>query len=162
MRTSYAIALGSNMRSSDYGSPMEVLEAAFAALTHAPVSLVHRSRTVLSRPVGPSQRSYANAAALIDTILPPPALLAHLKEIERTFGRRRSGQKWRARVLDLDIILWSEGPWIDDSLIIPHPAFRTRDFVLRPLYAVAPKWRDPISGFTIGHLNTRKMKKSPK
>lgn len=105
------------------------------------------SRTFETAPLGPSRRRYANAAALIDTDLAPPALLALLKRVERDFGRRR-GQRWSARVLDLDIILWSGGCFAASGLTIPHPAFRTRAFVLRPLGTIAPAWRDPLTSLT--------------
>src|SRR3546814_13363107 len=83
----------------------------------------------------------ANAAALVETGLPPPALLKRLKEIEADFGKR-AGQRWGARTLDLDIVLWSGGLWSDRSLTIPHPSFRERNFVLAPLTPIAPRWRE--------------------
>ena len=142
MRTSYIIALGSNRRHPRYGAPAQVLGAAMARLD----PLV-RSRIIASRPVGPSQRIYANATILIESNLTPPALLSHLKAIEHAFGRRASGQRWSARVLDLDIILWLGGVWADKTLTIPHPAYRQRRFVLAPLCEIAPWWRDPLTHF---------------
>ena len=110
---------------------------------------------VHSRPLGPSLREYANAAAIVRTALEPPALLALLHQVESRFGRRRLGQPWRARTLDLDIVLWSGGCWADDALVIPHREMRNRAFVLRPAAAIAPRWRDPLSGLTLKHLLTR-------
>jgi 2-amino-4-hydroxy-6-hydroxymethyldihydropteridine diphosphokinase len=150
MRTSYIIALGSNQRHPRHGAPTRVVAAAMAALD--PVA---RSRIITSRPIGPSQRAYANAAVLIESDLTPPALLEHLKAIEHDFGRRASGQRWRARVLDLDIILWSGGIWADKRLSIPHPAYRQRDFVLAPLCEVARWWRDPLTYFSPPQLKAR-------
>ena len=142
MITSYVIALGSNQRHPHYGSPARVVEAAIAQLT--PIT---RSRIISSTAIGPSQRRYANAAILIESDLCPPALLIHLKATERAFGRRAGGRRWAARVLDLDIILWSGGIWADKVLTIPHPAYRLRGFVLGPLCEVAAWWRDPLSHF---------------
>ncbi len=116
---------------------------------------------IASRPVGPSRRRYANGAILIDCALEPQALLAMLKRIETHFGQRR-GQRWGARVLDLDIVLWSGGAYGDDMLVIPHPAFRQRDFVLTPGLAIAPHWRDPISGLTLQHLHARLTRPHPR
>ena len=110
---------------------------------------------LLSDPVGPSLRRYANSAAVIETQIDPPALLARLKRLEREFGRRGGGQRWTSRVLDLDVILWSGGPFADDALTIPHPLFRKRDFVLAPAAHIAPDWRDPITGFTVRQLHAR-------
>lgn len=143
MRTSYIIALGSNRRHHRYGAPRQVLAAAMRRL--APLASSH---IINSRPLGPSQRSYANAVILIECDLRPPEMLAQLKAIEHGFGRRAGGQRWSARVLDLDIILWSGGVWHDDRLTIPHPAYRLRRFVLAPLCEIAAGWRDPITHFS--------------
>jgi 2-amino-4-hydroxy-6-hydroxymethyldihydropteridine diphosphokinase len=147
----YLIALGSNRPHHRFGTPRRVIAAALASLD---LPVLTASHTLISRPLGPSQRAYANAAALIETDLPPPAFLAHLKAIERAFGRRR-GQRWGARVLDLDIILWSRGIWASPGLSVPHPEFRRRAFVLTPLAQIAPEWRDPLSGLSVRHLKAR-------
>jgi 2-amino-4-hydroxy-6-hydroxymethyldihydropteridine diphosphokinase len=152
----YLIALGSNMRHRRHGSPERVLRAAFAALAAAPgLDLEARSPIVGSAPIGPSQRRYANAAAVVRSGLDPAELLARLKTIEAGFGRRRAGRRWRARVLDLDIILWSAGPWVSPGLTVPHIRFRERAFVLNPAKTIAARWRDPLTGLTVGHLLAR-------
>ena len=147
--TSYAIALGSNRRSR-HGSPAATLRAALAAIGGVRAVSAIRDTPAL----GPAGRSFANAVAMVDSRLAPDAMLARLKHIERAFGRR-PGRRWGPRVLDLDIILWSGGAWHGPGPTIPHPAFRERDFVLRPLAEVAPRWRDPVSGATIRQLLAR-------
>jgi 2-amino-4-hydroxy-6-hydroxymethyldihydropteridine diphosphokinase len=154
----YLIALGSNQRHPCHGRPSQLIDAAVRDLD---LSVIARSPTLLSRPIGPSIRTYANAAAVIATAMPPPELLAHLHSIEARFGRRRSGQRWRARVIDLDIILWSGGIWTSPELNIPHPAFRDRSFVLRPSAQAAPTWRDPLTSLTLRHLKARLDRKPP-
>jgi 2-amino-4-hydroxy-6-hydroxymethyldihydropteridine diphosphokinase len=119
------------------------------------LALLAQSPTITSRPLGPSQRIYANAAALVETVLDPPALLARLKSIEHAFGRRARGRRWSSRVLDLDIILWSGGIWSERNLSIPHPEFRRRQFVLQPASRIAPQWRDPTCAFTLRQLAAR-------
>jgi 2-amino-4-hydroxy-6-hydroxymethyldihydropteridine diphosphokinase len=64
-------------------------------------------------------------------------------------------------VLDLDIILWSEGPWESAGLVIPHPDFRERGFVLDPLDEIAPGWRDPLAHATIRQLRHRLNARRP-
>jgi len=155
MRTSYVIAFGSNQRHPRFGAPEHVIAAAISALNGAPVSVITSAPIIKSRPLGPSQRCYANSAALISTSLPPPELLAYLHAIERAFGRRKCGQRWRARVLDLDIILWEGGIWESRELVVPHPHFRSRKFVLTPLRAIVPLWRDPIRHLSTQHLHAR-------
>jgi 2-amino-4-hydroxy-6-hydroxymethyldihydropteridine diphosphokinase len=143
--TSYAIALGSNRRGR-HGSPAETVRAAAEAIAAERLSRVRQTPAL-----GPAGRGFANAVALVGSELDPPALLARLKQVERDFGRR-AGRRWGPRVLDLDIVLWSGGAWGGDGLIVPHPEFRRRLFVLEPLAEIAPGWRDPIGGATVRQL----------
>jgi 2-amino-4-hydroxy-6-hydroxymethyldihydropteridine diphosphokinase len=143
--TIYALALGSNRRGR-HGSPAETVKAAARA-----IGASRLSRIRATPPLGPAGRSFANAAALVESDLDPQELLAALKATERSFGRR-AGRRWGPRILDLDIILWSEGPFEAGGLVIPHPAFRERRFVLEPLAEIAPDWRDPIGGRTVRQL----------
>ncbi|WP_431469544.1 2-amino-4-hydroxy-6-hydroxymethyldihydropteridine diphosphokinase [Sphingosinithalassobacter sp. LHW66-3] len=150
--TSYLIALGSN-RWGRHGPPERELRAALDAIG----GIVHAAPVLRTPPLGPSRRRFANAAAIIATDESPPRLLARLKAIERDFGRR-GARRWAQRVLDLDIILWSEGAWSGPGLTVPHPAFRERDFVLRPAVRIAPDWRDPLTGLSIRQLAERQCK----
>jgi 2-amino-4-hydroxy-6-hydroxymethyldihydropteridine diphosphokinase len=156
----YLIALGSNKRHHRHGRPEAVLTAALAKLAASGVRVIAVSPTIRSAPLGPSRRAYANSAALIATDLAPEALLTQLKQIEAAFGRRPGGQRWTARVLDLDIVLWSGRAWASDRLTIPHPAFRLRHFVLGPAAAIAAGWRDPVSGLTVRQLAARLNRRS--
>ena len=160
MSQRYLIALGSNRRHQRFGPPERVLAAALAALDRKGLKLVASGPVVRSAPLGPSRRRYANSAAVVTSKLDPPAMLARLKHIETRFGRRRGGQRWAARVLDLDIVLWSGGMWVGPDLLIPHPQFRQRAFVLSPALAVAARWRDPVTGLTLRHLNARLQRAS--
>ena len=157
----YAIALGSNRRHGRHGAPERVIAAALAALGAAGVAVIAASPVIRTAALGPAGRGFANAAALVETPLPPPALLALLKRIERDFGRRR-GRRWGARVLDLDILLWSGGAWPSfpravrpGRLAVPHPGLPARAFVLDPLIRITPEWRDPRSGRTVRQMRAR-------
>jgi 2-amino-4-hydroxy-6-hydroxymethyldihydropteridine diphosphokinase len=156
----YLIALGSNVRHHRHGDPRRVLQAALQALDGPDTILTAAAPIHTSAPLGPSKRRYANSAALIDSGLAPPALLDLLKRIERIFGRR-GGQRWSARVLDLDIVLWNGGCWRSPKLTLPHPAFRQRAFVLTPALHLAPQWRDPVTGLTLRHLHARLTRRPP-
>jgi len=160
-RGSYLIALGSNVRHPRHGDPRKVLSAALDSLDEAGLAVVSASPVVSSAPVGPSRRRYANGAAIIANELTPDAMLTRLKRIERDYGRTSGGQRWRSRVLDLDIILWSGGSYGSPHLIIPHIALRGRAFVLGPAAAIAGNWRDPVSGLTIKQLHTRLTRPRP-
>jgi 2-amino-4-hydroxy-6-hydroxymethyldihydropteridine diphosphokinase len=155
MSGTYLVGLGSNMRVAGLGGPRAVVLAALAALEEAGCRVEAVSRIIDTPPLGPSRRRYANAVARISTQLDPPALLSALQAVEADFGRRRRGQRWRARPLDLDIALWDGGLWVAPELVIPHPHFRERDFVLGPAAQLAPHWRDPASGLTLRQLAAR-------
>lgn len=153
-KTSYAIALGSNRRSR-HGSPAETLRAALTELRPVSVSEIHTTPAL-----GPAGRGFANAVAIVESKLDPDELLAELKAMERAFGRR-PGRRWGPRVLDLDIILWSVGPWDGPGPIVPHPEFRKRAFVLKPLTELVPDWRDPVTGLTVIQLLFRLTRPAP-
>jgi 2-amino-4-hydroxy-6-hydroxymethyldihydropteridine diphosphokinase len=146
--TPIAIAFGSNV-----GDREQYLKAAVANL--APyVSRVHLSRLFETEPVDMpgEQRRVVNAAATGETALPARELLEHMLEIERQLGRTRP-HPGAARTVDLDLILFGDRV-IDEppSLIVPHPRFRERRFVLEPLADVASDWADPVTGLTIAQL----------
>jgi 2-amino-4-hydroxy-6-hydroxymethyldihydropteridine diphosphokinase len=156
----YAIALGSNRRHGRHGAPVRVLTAAITALESDGFELFAVSPIIASAPIGPSQRRFANAALLVATPLLPPEALVRLKRIERDFGRRR-GQRWGARVLDLDLIFWSGGVWADALLTVPHPRWASRRFVVDPLMAIAADWRDPLSQLSVRHAAARLARANP-
>ncbi len=151
----YAIALGSNRRHGRFGSPEAIVRAAARDLG-ADITLIALSPIFATAAVGDCGRRFANAAATIETALSPPDLLARMKQIERAFGRRR-GKRWGARVLDLDILLWSGGRWrsLHPRLDIPHKALDQRRFVLDPLVRIAPRWKIAGSARTVTHAHAR-------
>lgn len=142
-----AIALGSNL-----GDRAAHLAWAVRALeTH--IEHLRVSPAVETAPAGvPDQQpDYLNAVAVGDTRLTPRALLEWLLRLEAARGRVRTGPK-AARTLDLDLILY-DGAVIDEpDLIVPHPRYRDRAFVLEPLARLAPRWRDPRTGETLAGL----------
>lgn len=145
-QTIYAIGIGSNRRGR-HGGPADEVRAAMAALG----DVIAASPIIASAPLGPSIRRFANAAVLVASDEMPPNLLSRLKRIEAAFGRRR-GRRWGARVVDLDILLWSGGPWRTRRLIVPHLDLAQRAFVLTPLAVIAPDWRVRRHGRTIRQL----------
>ena len=135
----YAIAIGSNRSHGQYGRPPQVVEAAIARLDEK-FGLFDASPIILNAAVGGAGRDFANAVVLVESDLDPPEMLQRIKAMEREFGRRR-GKHWAARVLDLDIALWSGGRFRSRWLNIPHYGLEGRTFVLQPLAAIAPRWR---------------------
>src|SRR4051795_2421571 len=113
----YAIAIGSNRLHGRFGRPAGVVEAAIARLDQE-FGLFDASPIVLNPALGQAGRNFANAVALVESDLEPPAMLTRLKAIEHNFGRK-AGRRWGPRVLDLDIILWSGGRWRSHRLTVP-------------------------------------------
>ena len=157
----YLIALGSNVRTVRDGLPGKVLSAAVDVLEELGLLFHAVAPTITTSPIGVSRRRFANSAALVETFREPEELLGLLKATEQSFGRKSVGQRWSARVLDLDIILWDGGIWECEELIIPHPEFRQRDFVLEPACAIARHWRDPVTNLSVAHLFARLTKPRP-
>lgn len=157
----YLIALGSNQRHPQLGSPREVVAAAMDLVDGSLGEVLARSPIIDSAPVGPSLRRYANAALVVESRLDPFEMLASLQYAEHQLGRVRRGQRWRSRVIDLDIVLWSGGVVHAPQLAVPHPLFRERDFVLGPAASIAPDWHDPITGLTLRQLHARLTRPRP-
>jgi 2-amino-4-hydroxy-6-hydroxymethyldihydropteridine diphosphokinase len=94
---------------------------------------------------------FLNAAAVGGTDLSARDLLTALHDLERQRGRRRPHVN-APRTLDLDLILFGSAIIDEPDLVVPHPRFRTRRFVLEPLAEIAPDLRDPVTGKRVADL----------
>jgi 2-amino-4-hydroxy-6-hydroxymethyldihydropteridine diphosphokinase len=99
---------------------------------------------------GPQPR-FLNAAAIGETAWSAGELLDALLEVERARGRERP-MPGAARTLDLDLVLFGDQILNDPALVVPHPRFRVRRFVLEPLAEIAPEMVDPVTGKTVREL----------
>ncbi|MCX7089118.1 MAG: 2-amino-4-hydroxy-6-hydroxymethyldihydropteridine diphosphokinase [Methylococcales bacterium] len=129
------IGLGSNLQ-----QPVLQIQSARAAIAAlAGVVEVALSSLVQTPPMGPQdQPHYVNAVMAINTTLAPLDLLHHLQHIENEQGRVRQAQRWVARTLDLDLLLYGEQHIQLPDLIVPHTGLHQRAFVLYPLAQIAP------------------------
>jgi len=145
-----AIALGSNLgdREGHLGWAIERLRG--------PLTNLRASTFIETEPVGvpDAQPAYLNAAVVGETSSSPRDLIRLLLELEQQRGRTRTGLR-SARTLDLDLILYGDLTLDEPDIVVPHPRFRERAFVLQPLAEIAPDWTDPVTGLTIAQLATR-------
>lgn len=143
------LALGSNL--GDRGAILDAAIAAIGELTSTQV-LAH-SKWHATKPVGgpPGQGDFLNGAVLIETELAPGELRRKLQQIEQKLGRERT-ERWAARTLDIDILLYDDQIIDQPDLQIPHPRMSFRPFVLAPAAEVAAEMVHPVLGVTIGAL----------
>jgi len=144
--TSVAIALGSNLGDRD-ARLREALALLGSSIWELRASAFHDTEPV---GVGP-QPPFLNAAAVGQTTLTARELLSLLLDLERQLGRERP-YPGAPRTIDLDLILFGGAVIDEPGLIVPHPRFRERRFVLEPLAEIAPDWVDPVTGRTVREL----------
>ncbi|GAB4536861.1 MAG: hypothetical protein Tsb0014_25010 [Pleurocapsa sp.] len=147
-----AIALGSNL-----GNSLQTLENSLRVLNQTPgINLEATSSWYLTKPVGTTlpQPDYLNGCAVLDVEQTPEELLTILQATELQFGRVRT-EKWAARTLDLDLLLYDDLILNTPNLTIPHTRMVERAFVLIPLAEIASNWLEPVSGIAIAQLAKR-------
>ena len=145
------IALGANL-----GDRQGNLQRAIALLDRPPVQrVVAHSRWFSTAAIGgpAGQAEFVNAAARVETSLSPLELLAVLREIEAELGRQRR-ERWAARCVDLDLLLFDDLILKTPELELPHPRMAFRRFVLEPAADVAADLLHPVIGWTMGQLLT--------
>lgn len=137
------IGLGSNL-----ANPAEQLKAARTAIAQIDgVQELAFSSLYHSPPMGPQdQPDYVNAVMAIATELPPIDLLRALQGIENAQGRVRKAERWVARTLDLDVLIYGEQLINLPDLMVPHTGLAERAFVLYPLFELAPQLIVPGKG----------------
>jgi 2-amino-4-hydroxy-6-hydroxymethyldihydropteridine diphosphokinase len=152
------LGLGSNLGKRD-----RTLRDALALLDEMPsIHVSSVSSLMETKPVGgPSdQPDFLNAAAIVDSPLPPRELLETAQRVEQALGRVRQ-ERWGPRTLDIDLLLYGGLVLQAAELEIPHPRFAVRRFMLEPAAEIAADWVYPINGWTIGRL-VANLKEAPR
>lgn len=131
------------------------------------VATLRRAATLLAERVGPvtaesglyetapwgvtNQPAFLNQVLVLNTTLPPEAVLDQTQAIEQELGRIRQ-EKWGARVIDIDILYYDSQVIQTNRLAVPHPYLHQRRFTLVPLAEVAPLFVHPVLGQTTVNL----------
>jgi 2-amino-4-hydroxy-6-hydroxymethyldihydropteridine diphosphokinase len=132
-----SLGLGGNV-----GDVADAFVEALRRLAAAPgVTLIALSSVYRTPPWGKrDQPDFLNMAALVETTLPAPALLAFCLEAERALGRRRV-ERWWPRTIDIDMLTYGQETIDEPELKVPHPRLNERAFALAPLAEIAPSLR---------------------
>ncbi len=145
------LALGSNL-----GDRAAMLREAVRAVADLPAcQVIARSRWHETTPVGgpDGQEAFLNGALLLETNLGPQELGSAILRIERALGRKRT-ERWDARTIDLDLLLYGTEAINTPGLVVPHPRMSYRRFALEPAAEIAGEMVHAGSGWTIGGLLT--------
>jgi len=150
-RNTVYLGLGCNL-----GNRMESLKSAIRKLGQLG-EVSTRSKIYESPAWGyEDDRSYLNMCCAVSTELSIEAIHNATLEIEVALGRetskRKQGEPYRPRMIDIDILFFNEEVIKTDALIIPHPQLHLRNFVLRPLVDIAPDFRHPSLGVSMLEL----------
>jgi 2-amino-4-hydroxy-6-hydroxymethyldihydropteridine diphosphokinase len=131
------IGVGSNL-----SNPRLQVRNAIAQITQAEnITLISASSLYISKPMGPQdQDDYVNAVVCIETNLAPLELLDTLQAFENEAGRVRKDNRWGARILDLDILLFGELVMDTQRLTLPHYGMKEREFVIFPLEEITEEF----------------------
>lgn len=137
------VGIGSNL-----GEPLQNVRRALQQLFELSSCLgLQSSRAYRSAPVGPAnQPDYINAVAGFMTQNAPANLLKELQDIEQANGRRRDGERWGPRTLDLDLLAVGDLKIETATLTLPHPEIANRRFVLQPWADIAAHFQIPGLG----------------
>lgn len=147
-RHSVFLALGSNL-----GDKESYLDYAIDQLNLDELIEVKQVSTyIVTEPYGDvEQDDFLNGVALIETLYSPEELLAVTQDIENGAGRKRLIH-WGPRTLDIDILFYDNEIIRTENLIVPHPEIPKRDFVLKPMYEIAPHHVHPIYNKTVSDM----------
>lgn len=156
------IAVGSNL-----GDRLENCLGGIQAIADLPgTAVTGRSCFYQTSPVDYMEQAwFANGAVRIETPMDPFELLASLKAIEASLGRQKSDIRFGPRILDLDIVLYSDTILRTEKLTVPHPRMHKRGFVLQPLCDIDPTIIHPVLNrdvrFLLANLDDETQKVVP-
>tara|TARA_Y200000002_G_scaffold13462_1_gene10880 strand:- start:4799 stop:5908 length:1110 start_codon:yes stop_codon:yes gene_type:complete len=149
------ISLGSNI-----GDRIGFIYKALALIEDHPITIRELSNVYETPSWGFESTHFYNACAILKTSLKPNALLKILLDVEDKLGRKRNSERgYQDRIIDLDLLFYKNEIIYSKDLKIPHPKLHLRNFILKPLLDIAPKFKHPVLRITITELNYHQLDK---
>ena len=138
------ISIGGNIKSDDGTHPIKVAQNAIRYFKDSSINVIKQSSWYETEPIPKSEQpNFFNCIVFANTILSELDVLKSLHEIEYKLGRRRKLLN-ESRVIDLDLIDYSNKVLKNNEIIIPHSRAHKRRFVMEPLAELDPNWVHPI------------------
>jgi len=142
------ISLGSNL-----GDRALNIEKAITLIQDQLGDVIAISKLYETASWGYDDHPYLNNAICLVTKSAPLDLMSALLKIELKLGRKRSDSNcYKARTIDLDILLIEDVVIHHPKLDVPHPRMNLRRFVLQPLADIAPDWVHEVEGVSVSDL----------
>lgn len=144
------LGLGSNL-----GDKQKNIEQAYSLIEKRIGKIVSRSAFYITEPEGfESGNRFVNSVCEVDTKLSAHEVLQETQEIEKKLGRIKKSLNgvYSDRLIDIDILMFGNLIMEDPDLIIPHPRFHLRDFVLTPFAEISPNTIHPVFYISILQL----------
>ncbi len=128
------LSLGTNL-----GNKQENLQTAIQHIAEKVGKVTAQSSVMETEPWGfESENTFLNMVIKVETSLSPLEVLKETQQIEKRMGRvKKNVHIYQDRIIDIDIILYDDVVLNTPELTLPHPFFRQRDFVLKPLCEIA-------------------------
>ena len=143
------IGIGGNIKTEDGNHPIEVAIKAISFLKDYSIKITEQSSWYETEPIPKSQQpNFFNCIIFANTTLNELDVLKSLHEIEYKLGRRRKEAN-EARVIDLDLIAYSNKVLSNKEIIVPHPRAHQRRFVMEPLAELDKNWVHPVLKISI-------------
>jgi len=139
LRTTY-LSLGSNL-----GNKLDNLQDAVNLIAHKIGRVSKVSSVYKTKSWGFKSDDFYNICIEVSTNLNPENLLDRVLKIEIELGRtREASDDYKARIIDIDVLLFDDDIIFYNDLKVPHPRMLERKFVLVPLTEIAPNVKHPI------------------
>ena len=144
------LAFGSNL-----GDKEQNIHAAYRKIVEQIGPIVARSAFYMTVPEGfQSDNNFVNSVCEVYTYSDVDRLFAHVKSIEKEIGRDNKSVDgvYQDRLIDIDILMYGNRQINQPDLIVPHPRFHLRNFVLEPFAEISPDTVHPVLGKTIARF----------